>query len=207
MPIYPTKAWDLTWEANKSNGVGVAGESGVPIAAAAGITILSNAGAAFKKTIRNFWKFESLDTFIFQPTSEYIEESVEDDEVATYLARRGPLRSSTMFMITGIIVARGAESKTSEVRTQDIYGGLGVGTPAVAEAKTSANVSDETKISATTQKTTDFVWAVRLAKISKGILDRQWSHNTFSSGATFGLEEKANEGKQIADALREEGFE
>jgi hypothetical protein len=31
-----------------------------------------------------------------------------------------------MFMITGIIVARGAKSKTSEVRTRDVHGGPGV---------------------------------------------------------------------------------
>lgn len=128
MPVYSTKAWDLTWEANKSDGVhvGISGKSGVPIAAAAGMTIMLDAGAAFKRTVKNFWQFESLDTFIFQPTSEYIEESVEDDEVATHLARRGPFRSSTLFMITGIIVARGAKSKISEVRLQETYGGPGV---------------------------------------------------------------------------------
>lgn len=126
MPIYPTQAWDLTWEVNKSDGLDISSEGGVPIAAAAGMTIKLDAGMAFKRTIKNFWGFASLDTFIFQPTSEYVEDSVEDEEVAAYLEKRRLFRSSTLFMITGIIVARGAKNKTSEVRKRDVHGGPGV---------------------------------------------------------------------------------
>jgi hypothetical protein len=124
MPIYPTKAWDLTWEVNKSHGVDISGEAGVPVAA--GLAIKLDARVAFTRTIKNFWEFVSLDTFIFQPTSEYVEDSVEDDEVAAYLKRRGFLGSSTIFMITGVIVARGAKTKTSEVRKRNVHAGSGV---------------------------------------------------------------------------------
>lgn len=55
-----------------------------------------------------------------------MEDSVEDDETGVYLAKLGLFQSSSMFMITGIIVARGAKSKTSEVRTRDVHGGPGV---------------------------------------------------------------------------------
>lgn len=64
----------------------------------------------------------------------------------------------------------------------------------------------ETEITATAQKTTDFVWAIRLVKISKGLIDRRWSHETFSSGATFGLNEGQESGQRIIDALEIEGF-
>jgi hypothetical protein len=126
MPIYPTKAWNIAREVNKSDGIEISGEAGVPIAAAAGLTITLDAGVAFERTIRNFWEFASLDTFIFQPTSEYIEDSVEDDEVATYLEKRGLFGSSTIFMVTGVIVARGAKTETSDVRKRDVHGGPGV---------------------------------------------------------------------------------
>lgn len=126
MPIYPTKAWDLTWEVNKNKRVDISGNAGVPIAAAAGLIIKQDAGVAFKRTVENFWEFESLDTFIIQPTSEYVEDSVEDEEVSTYLQKRGLFRSSSLFMITGIIVARGAKTKVSKVRKRDVHGGLGV---------------------------------------------------------------------------------
>jgi hypothetical protein len=126
MPIYPTKAWDLTWEINNSDGVDVSATIGVPIAAAAGLTLKLDAGVAFKRTIKNFWEFASLDTFIFQPTDEYVEDSVEDDEVAAYLEKLGPFRSSKVFMITGVIVARGAKTKTSNVRSREAHGGPNV---------------------------------------------------------------------------------
>jgi hypothetical protein len=126
MPIYPTKAWDLTWEISNSDGVDVSATIGVPIAAAAGLTLKLDAGVAFKRTIKNFWEFASLDTFIFQPTDEYVEDSVEDDEVAAYLEKLGPFRSSKVFMITGVIVARGAKTKTSNVRSREAHGGPNV---------------------------------------------------------------------------------
>ena len=55
-----------------------------------------------------------------------MEDSVEDNEIGAYLAKLGLFQSSSMFMITGIIVARGAKSKMSEVRTRDVHGGPGV---------------------------------------------------------------------------------
>jgi hypothetical protein len=39
MPIYPTKAQDLTFEVNKSHNVELSANAGIPIAAAVGITI------------------------------------------------------------------------------------------------------------------------------------------------------------------------
>jgi hypothetical protein len=126
MPIYPTKAWDLKREINKSGGAGFSGNAGVPIAAAAGLMIKLDAGVAFQKTIRNFWEFESLETFIIQPTNEYVEDSVGDEEVSAYLRKRGFFNSSTLFMITGIIIARGAKTKVSKVRKRDFHGGPGV---------------------------------------------------------------------------------
>jgi hypothetical protein len=170
------------------------------------LIIKLDVGVAFQRTVENFWEFESLDTFIIQPTSEYVEDSVEDEEVSTYLQKRGLFRSSSLFMITGIIVARGAKTKASEVRKRDVHGGLGVESPAIAEAGIDMSVSSEMRVSSAAQKTTDFVWALRLAKISMGLIDREWSHKTFSKGATFGLDDDAELGKQIIEALESEGL-
>jgi hypothetical protein len=37
--------------------------------------------------------------------------------------------------------------------------------------------------------TDDFVWAVRLAKIQKGVLQKDWSVSMYTKRATFGVEE------------------
>jgi len=68
-------------------------------------------------------------------------------------------------------------------------------------------ISSEGSISSSAQKVTDFVWAVRLAKISKGLLNREWSHETFAEGATFGLGEEVKQGEQILTALEREGLQ
>ena len=78
--------------------------------------------------------------------------------------------------------------------------------PLIAEFGVDVARSKQLDITATAQKTTDFVWAVRLAKVSKGLLDRQWSHETFSSGATFGLDEELEDAQRLYDALNKEGF-
>jgi hypothetical protein len=71
------------------------------------------------------------------------------------------------------------------------------------------NVSslNEAGVSPTTKKTADFVWAVRFAKIPKGFIDKHWSHETFSNGATFSLDGEADKGKQNVDALQGGGLE
>jgi hypothetical protein len=102
-----------------------------------------------------------------------VEDSVEDNETRAYLAKLGLFHSSSMFMITGIIVARGAKSKTSEVRTRDVHGGPGVhvaNSPeeehtadyyfsdflGVASAGLDAKISNETEVKTNAQITTDF---------------------------------------------------
>jgi hypothetical protein len=51
------------------------------------------------------------------------------------------------------------------------------------------------------------VGAVRFAKISKELIDKHWSHETFSNSATFGLGSEADKGKQHVDALQDGGLE
>jgi hypothetical protein len=51
------------------------------------------------------------------------------------------------------------------------------------------------------------VWAIRLAKISKGLLDRRWSYETFSTGSIFGVDTGKDKGQKIADALKCEGLQ
>lgn len=63
---------------------------------------------------------------------------------------------------------------------------------------------DELKISA--QKTTNFVWAVRLTKIFKGVLDKKWSYRVLSKGATFGVKGDQRQKEDVQKVLSEEGL-
>lgn len=81
------------------------------------------------------------------------------------------------------------------------------GIPSIATAGFELSGCSEVEITSTAQKNTDFVWAVRLAKISKGLIDRRWSHETLSKGATFGLGGDRESAQDIIDALQDEGLE
>lgn len=70
------------------------------------------------------------------------------------------------------------------------------GVSILKEARTSSNV----------QTTTDFVWVVRLAKISKRLIVGQWKHETVSSGATPAVDNEADKVHSLVDALQSEGL-
>lgn len=56
------------------------------------------------------------------------------------------------------------------------------------------------------ERADDFVWAIRLAKISRGLIDRSWSFHTLSSGATFDLGSASTRRTDVADCLVLEGL-
>lgn len=127
MQIYPSTAWDLAWEASRTDGVGLEGTAGAPIAAAAGLEFSLSAGVAFQKSIRNSNQFQKLETFIFQPTAEYVDDTVDDPQVAQYINQHTTLGfSKSIFLITGIIIARGATTSREETHKRDIHGGPGM---------------------------------------------------------------------------------
>lgn len=133
MPIYPTKGWNLTWKIDRGRELNASASIGVPITAAtgiitaaAGITIKSDAGVAFQHSVQNFWDFDTLETYIFQPTSEYVEDSLEDEQVASYLEKHKRITSPSVFMITGVIIARGAGVQNSVTNGIEVHGGPGM---------------------------------------------------------------------------------
>jgi len=126
MPVHFTAAVNFSWKSSRGRQTELSTNAGVPIAAAAGLTVNLDAGVSFQRTIKNFWEFESLETWIIQPSGEYVEDSMEEEEVAAFLKGRGPLRSSSVFMITGIKVARGARTGMEDSRQKGVTAAPGV---------------------------------------------------------------------------------
>lgn len=121
MPIYSTKCNDFTWNNEGKTGVDISLQIDVPIPAVPGLKFSFNPRIAFQHSVENYAEFSSLDTFLLQPTSEYIEDSVEDKEVQNYFNGRNVIQSSTIYMITGIKVARGVSNvKASRQSEQGI---------------------------------------------------------------------------------------
>lgn len=128
MPLYRTQGWDLKWNLGQERGAGLSSKFTAPMGAAgSGLAIATEAGLAFQRSVQNYWAFDSLECFIIQPTRSYIDDVMDSDDVAAFLKRKGLLRSSSLFMITGVIVARGAKNITkTETRQNTMTGSLGV---------------------------------------------------------------------------------
>lgn len=78
------------------------------------------------------------------------------------------------------------------------------GVAGIAEASVQGGFSSATSTSTSAKNTHDFIWAVRLSKITKGLFDKKWSKKTFSEGATFDMQER---GRSIESILLDEGLE
>ncbi|TDZ16269.1 hypothetical protein Cob_v010828 [Colletotrichum orbiculare MAFF 240422] len=93
-------------------------------------------------------------------------------------------------MITGVAIGRGARLLRSEGHQRGVQAEIGAGLSSLANTSLAVDNSAERASSNSGRVASDFVWAVRLAKISKGILEKSWKYETFSKGATYGSAEE-----------------
>jgi hypothetical protein len=158
-----------------------------------------NVSAGFEKERAEVLKFRSLDTFFIKPTPEYIEQSMSAPTVKEYLERHPSTKS--MFMVTGVKVARDAEVKKHQIS------GIGadVTVNADATALTGEPVSGGPKGKFSTRNvnsinfsgSSDFVFAYRLRKISIHAKTGEISSKDEIKGALYagGLEREEEEGR------------
>ncbi|KAG4263048.1 hypothetical protein FPRO04_13285 [Fusarium proliferatum] len=190
MPVYRTGPIEFEWESTKEGGFDATTTAEVPIAAAPGINAKASLGFALKKTVGNHWQIEQLETLTVEPTRAYINRSLAGDQVVEFLEdnKFGPTWS--IFVITGLKIVRGNSTrKTTHGTEKSINGGPGIGIGGVAEVSVDTGFSSTTSTSTAAKQTHDFVWAVRLSKITKGLFDKKWSKKTYSRGAAFSMKE------------------
>ncbi|KAL2692042.1 hypothetical protein Neosp_002445 [[Neocosmospora] mangrovei] len=205
MPIIRTGPIEFEWGSNREVGFDVSVGADVPVAAAPGINAKASLGLAFKKSLGTSWQIEQLETLTFNPTRSYINRCLAGEQIVEFLAdnKFGP--TWKIFIVTGLKIVRGNSTQTiSHGRERGINGGPGVGVAGIAEASVQGGFSSGTSTSTSAKNTHDFVWAVRLSKISKGLFDKKWQKKTYSEGATFDMEER---GRSIESMLLDEGLE
>jgi hypothetical protein len=144
-----------------------------------------------------------------KPTTAYIDDTLEDPDVTAFVARKRTLGVSSwaVFMVSGLMIARGAKRESSTSKETGVRGGAGATVPGVVDDGVHVDVKWSNGDGISFERATDFVWAVRLTKISKGVLSEGWTKETFVKGATFNLPEEMP-GDMVAkaqDVLGEEG--
>jgi len=213
---------NFTWDDTRLKSPGTNLAAGAPILAAAGVTAKASLQFAFMKTVESHEEYDRLDTYIVQPTKGYIKDCLEQDELKAHV--KGKI-SWSVFMITGIKVARAGKREAQEetnvaadigpelyashegIRERRIWLMLTVfrDLPLVATMRATATNKRIASQLVSGEHPGDFIWAIRLAKIHKGLLAKDWSVDPYTKRATFAAGDQ-NE-LNVERVLRDEGLE
>ncbi|RAL13197.1 uncharacterized protein BO97DRAFT_469917 [Aspergillus homomorphus CBS 101889] len=214
MYVYHTSTTNFAWHSTSQTDNTGKLKLKAPIASAVtpgGVTPGVGASLAFKKAVENHEAYERVDTYVVTPTRQYVTdclEALEEEEGSAWGG--GRMRAWTLYMISGIKIARcggkGGESVTTESRGKAGNAGPDVDVAGIASVTATLDLSHEESTTIQGTHQSDFVWAVRLAKVHKGWLSRNWSLDPYSTGATFGVGTDG-EDLDVAKVLEEEGLD
>lgn len=130
MPIYRTQPIGFEWENNREGGIDLSVSADAPVAAGAGVTAKASMGFALKKTVRDYWQFDQLDTMVVQPSRAYINRCLATPQIAEFLQQKKLLSTWSIYIITGLKIVRGSSTRqTSYGRERGLRGGTGVYVP------------------------------------------------------------------------------
>jgi len=119
MTVRRNSVLEFTWDDRKTNAPGINLAASAPVLAAAGVTIGASLQTTFMRTVVNHESYDRLDTYTVQPREEYIEECLQQEKLTSHVEGKA---FSSMFMITGIKVARAGkrEMQDGEGTTVDV---------------------------------------------------------------------------------------
>lgn len=187
------------WEKERTRAVsGSAGCFAQFLAAALGLG--GDLAGNFAKESGTLLKFRRLETFLIDP-GKYVIDSMEASAVQAHL-RQNP-KISSLFMITGVRIARGAECTTKSAHH---FGGdailsadlTALGVPLSVGPKGSLNTQavDREAFGASS----DFVFAYSLRRISIRKKTGQITSEEYTKGAVYSEEAKTSIDTNIADS-------
>lgn len=104
----------------------LSGKAGAPIAAAMGVNLKAEACMAFTRIMGSEWTVDQMDTYIVQPTAHYIEQCLESTELKNWIEKNKTLSSWKLYMISGLMIARGARRDSQLIKKSEEEAGPGV---------------------------------------------------------------------------------
>jgi len=120
--IYHTESWGLDWRRDRGLGAGVEEGVGIPVGTAVPLTAEQHTKLAFERTEKDHQEFDVLDRYIIQVNRKFIDKILEDEEIAAHIKRTKGIEllgiggQWSVYIITGITVARGAKGESGETR-------------------------------------------------------------------------------------------
>ncbi|KAL7924539.1 hypothetical protein ACQKWADRAFT_331439 [Trichoderma austrokoningii] len=180
VPVYHTKYLGLDWKRETALKAGLDAGVTAPLGAGTPASTELRIKHIFAETEENHKEFDALDRYIIQVDRQFIG-SILDDEVVKEHIQRTKRRLGgqwSVFMITGIMVARGAKGEFGESKTFEAMASTKANVADAASVDVTASVEKRNVVSLFMQKASDFVWAVKFTKIWKGVLDKDWEFRT-----------------------------
>lgn len=130
MKVWRSDTIDFTLDQSTGRDVGLSGQASFPIAnGIPGVNATASIGALFGKRVANHYQFSRLEKYIVNPTTTWINDSIDTDEVKNYIKRTSRLGRWKMYLISGIAIARagaGAKTTASESKGVALQGGVGL---------------------------------------------------------------------------------
>ncbi|KAK3400913.1 hypothetical protein B0T20DRAFT_433108 [Sordaria brevicollis] len=137
------------------------------------------AGTSYVNIVDDKWEYEALEEYAVYPSQEYVERALREQEVAEYIRRSKKMGGWKVYMVTGIVVARGGGRQVcSEERGWGVEGSVKFNVPGITEFSPEVGWDKRTKSTVNGHHTADFVCAIRLVKISKSGLRSNWTMKT-----------------------------
>jgi hypothetical protein len=118
MKVALTRMVDFKWDDAMSKNAGGGGNIKGP--AVPGMAVGANTRAVFRESVQNHEAYDRLDKYIVQPTQDYVTRCLAQEPLANYVAKS---RSWTLYMITGLCVARRGKFTASESHNKTVRGG------------------------------------------------------------------------------------
>ncbi|KAL7912199.1 hypothetical protein GGI35DRAFT_309369 [Trichoderma velutinum] len=204
MRIWSTTAVDFRFSNNTTKGVQASVGVGLPIAAAIDMTINTEAGVVFRRLMGDTWAIDRLDTQIVQPTMPYLEQCRNSAQIAAWVEKNKILGFWKIYMISGLMIARGAKYERKEITEAEQKGGCRADLIGHVEAEATVKHSAMQNIETTGRSLNDFVWAIRLTEVSKMIFGPDLYQKVVRKGTVFA---PISEKEDIKAVLDKEGLE
>lgn len=117
MTVRRNSVLEFIWDESKKNAPGVNLAASAPVLAAAGVSVGASLQTTFMRTVTNYETYDRLDTYTVQPREDYIEECLQQEKLKPHVEGKA---FWSMFMITGIKVARAGRREMEEGKGETI---------------------------------------------------------------------------------------
>ena len=143
----------------------------------------------------SLFEFDTVTTLIFEPTPQYVEEAVKAPSVEAYLKepkqRFAPV--SSLFLVTGIKLVKGASIRYSTSKNKAVSGNVGIdvalaGVTVGPKGQWTRINDDETEFN----RASEFVFAFRLKKLRFG---RKLKIEEYNKGAFMAVGKDGKDGE------------